>query len=151
MQRLFFQSESGSSLVELGVAMPVLFLLLMGVIDFGRAYYLANEVAGAAHAGAVYGSQYPTDVSGMANAVKLDAPDVPGIGASVVWGCECSDGSNQIAGCSSTPSCPANIVYYVQVRASAPYSPILPWPGIPSSLTLADTATMRSGSANTPF
>jgi Flp pilus assembly protein TadG len=70
-------SECGSSLIEMAFIMPLLLLILFGVVDFGRAYYLAIEVAGAARAGAVYGSQYPTDTVGMTNATKLNAPDVP--------------------------------------------------------------------------
>ena len=69
-----FSSEAGNSLVETGFFLPLLLLLLMGVADFGRAYYLAIEVAGAAHAGAVYGAQNITDTTGMQNAAKLNAP-----------------------------------------------------------------------------
>jgi Flp pilus assembly protein TadG len=145
------RSECGSSLIEMAFIMPLLLLILFGVVDFGRAYYLAIEVAGAARAGAVYGSQYPTDTVGMTNATKLNAPDVPGISGTPSWGCECSDGSNHVVSCSSTPSCSTNAVYYVTVRASAPYRPLFPWPGIPASIPLSNSATMRSGSPNTPF
>jgi Flp pilus assembly protein TadG len=131
--------------------MPVLLLILFGAIDFGRAYYLTIELAGASRAGAIYGSQYPTDSSGVSNATRLNAPDVPSIGSSISWGCECSDGSGQVANCGSTPSCSANIVYYVTVKTTASYSPLFPWPGVPSSISLSDSSTMRSGSANTPF
>jgi hypothetical protein len=143
-------SECGSSLIEMAFIMPLLLLILFGVVDFGRAYYLEIEVAGAARAGAVYGSQYPTDTVGMTNATKLNAPDVPGISGSPSWGCECSDGSNQVASCGSMPSCSTNIVYYVTMRASAAYTPLFPWPGIPA-IPLSTSASMRSGSANTPF
>ncbi len=44
----FLQAEQGASLVELALVLPILFLILMGAVDFGRAYYLAMEVAGAA-------------------------------------------------------------------------------------------------------
>jgi Flp pilus assembly protein TadG len=151
MQRSIIRSECGSSLIEMAFIMPLLLLILFGVVDFGRAYYLAIEVAGASRAGAVYGSQYPTDTTGMTNATTLNAPDVPGISGAPSWGCECSDGSNQVASCSSIPSCSTNIVYYVTVKASAPYRPLFPWPGIPTSIPLSNSATMRSGSTNTPF
>ena len=148
---LLIHSESGSSLVEMAVIMPVLTLLLFGVVDFGRAYYLTIELAGAARAGAMYGSQYPTDSSGVTNATTLNAPDVPGIGSSNSWGCECSDGSGRTASCTSTPSCTANVVYYVTVKATASYTPLFPWPGVPSPISLSGSSTMRSGSLNTPF
>ncbi len=145
------QSECGSNLVEVAFVMPLLLLLLAGAVDFGRAYYQGIEVVGAAHAGAVYGSQFPTDTTGMINAAKLDAPDVPGISATASWGCECANGSSHVASCSSAPSCASNTVYYVTVNASAPYNTLLPWPGIPSSFTWSYSTTMRSGSTNTPF
>jgi Flp pilus assembly protein TadG len=148
---LFLRSECGSSLVEMAVIMPVLLLILFGAVDFGRAYYLSIELGGAARSGAIYGSQYPTDTTGMGNAAKLDAPDVPGFGSSISWGCECSDGSGRVANCSSMPFCSTNIVYYVTVKTTAAYSTLFPWPGVPSSIALASSSTMRSGSTNTPF
>lgn len=139
-------SETGSSLVEMAFFLPVLFLLMMGVVDFGRAYYLANEVAGAAHAGAVYGSQDITDTTGMQNAAKLNAPDVSGLSASASWGCECSDGTSRSASCTATPTCSVNVVYYATVTATETYKPIMPWTGINSSMTITRSATMRSAS-----
>ena len=144
------KSDHGSSLIEVAMVLPVLILLLLGIIDFGRAFYLSNEVAGAAHAGAVYGSQYPTDTTGMRTAAADNAPNVSNLTTAASWGCECSDGTGQSSDCSSAPSCSSNLVYYAKVKASAPYTPWLPWPGIPS-MTLSDTVEMRSGSTNTPF
>jgi Flp pilus assembly protein TadG len=140
--------ESGSSLIELALILPVLFLLLMGVADFGRAYYLAIEVSHAANTAALYGSQNPTDTVGMQNAAVLDAPDVPSFTTSSVsasYGCECSDGSSVVVNCTSNPSCATNVVNYVQVNTSVSYSAMLPYPGIPSPLTLRGSARMRAG------
>jgi len=141
-------SENGSSLVEMALLLPVLFLLLVGVVDFGRAYYLAIEVSRAADTGALYGSQNPTDAVGMQSAVVLDAPDVPSFTAASVTtskGCECSDGSSPVADCTVSPSCATNVVNYVQVNTSATYSAIFPYPGIPSPLILRGSARMRAG------
>jgi Flp pilus assembly protein TadG len=139
-------SETGSSLVEMALFLPVLFLLLMGVVDFGRAYYLANEVAGAVHAGAVYGSQDITDTTGMQSAASLNAPDVSGLSTSASWGCECSDGTSRSASCTATPTCSVNEVYYATVTATATYKPIVPWTGVHSSIIITRSATMRSAS-----
>lgn len=141
-------SEDGSSLVELAFFLPFLLGILMGVADFGRAYYLAIEIAGAAHAGAVYGAQNITDTTGMQNAVKLNAPDVNGLITTASWGCECSDGTASSANCAITPNCSVNVVYYARVTASVLYNPIiLPFKGITSPIspmTLSGSATMRS-------
>lgn len=140
-----FGSESGSSLVEIALLLPVFLLVLLGAVDFGRAYYLKIEVSDAAHSGALYGSQNPTDTTGMQNAAAAAAPDVPGFTATAAYGCECSDGSSAIANCSSTPSCTTNVVDYVVVTTSAAYSALFPYPGIPSPLTLNGSARMRAG------
>jgi Flp pilus assembly protein TadG len=141
--------EAGSSLIELALLLPVLFLLLLAVVDFGRAYYLAIEVSQAAHTAALYGSQNPTDTTGMQNAAVADAPDVPNFTTSSVtatYGCECADGSLPVSGCTTNPSCGAlNVVDYVQVNTSTSYSALFPYPGIPSPLTLRGSARMRAG------
>jgi Flp pilus assembly protein TadG len=141
-------SEHGSSLVELAFLTPLLMLLLLGTVDFGRAYYIASEVAGAAHAGAIYASGSPTDNTGIENAATDDAPGVPGlIVATPTYGCECSDGSAFSANCGATPTCTGNnVVYKVTVTVTATYHPWFPWPGVPSSIHFSRSATMRSGS-----
>jgi Flp pilus assembly protein TadG len=137
--------ERGASLLELALALPLLSLLLLGVIDFGRAYYFNIEVSGAAHTGALYGTHNPTDTTGMQNAALGDAPDVPGVTATATYGCECSDGSNGVPLCATQPSCGINVVNYVQVTTTATYKTLFPWPGIPSSIVLTGTAQLRAG------
>ena len=140
----FLQSEQGASLVEVGLVLPTLLFIVLATVDFAKGYYYANEVAGAARAGAAYGTSNPTDTTGISNAVKYNAPDVSGVSGSSSYGCECADGTNASASCSSAPSCSSNnIVYYVKVTASATYNTLLPWNGIPSSISLSSTSEMR--------
>ena len=144
--KMLWSLEEGSSLVELALVSPVLLLVLLGAVDFGRAYYMAMEVAGAAHAAAEYAVQSPTDTTGIQAAATDDAPDVPNLTvATPTYGCECSDGTGYSANCSTTPTCTNNYVSRVRVTVSATYSPWFPWPGIPSSVPLSNSATMRSG------
>jgi Flp pilus assembly protein TadG len=139
------RSEQGTSLIETALLVPSLLMVMVGAIDFGRAYYLANEIAGAAQAGAVYGSQNITDTTGITNTATDNAPDVSGLNVTPSWGCECSDGTKASTSCSSTPTgCSANVVYYATVTASATYTPIFPWKGISSSISIARSSTMRS-------
>lgn len=151
LRNTFLGSESGSSLIEAAVLAPVLLFLMIGAADFGHGYYLAEEVASAAHSGAEYAIQNPGRISdhttGIQTAAKNDAPNVPSLTvATPAWGCECSDGSSYSTHCSSVPSgCATNWVYKVTVTASANYTPLFPWPGVPSSIALSSSATMRSG------
>ncbi len=46
------RSESGQSAVEFALVLPILILILMGVFDFGRAFYAYSVVANSAREGA---------------------------------------------------------------------------------------------------
>jgi Flp pilus assembly protein TadG len=125
--------------------LPFLTMLLLGVMDYGRALYVNVEVSNAAYTGALYGTQNYSDTTGMQNAALGDAPDISGITATAAYGCECSDGSNAVAGCSSQPTCSVNVVNYVQVTTLATYKPMFPWPGIPASIAMQGSAKLRAG------
>ena len=104
--RCFLRCECGSALVELALLVPVFMFLIYAVVDFGRAFYMAQELASAAHAGAEYGAQNPTDTAGMQAAAQTAAPDVTGgatsaaIATSMNAGTVRSTGAD-FAGCST--------------------------------------------------
>jgi Flp pilus assembly protein TadG len=130
----------------MAIVLPFFLLLLFGAVDLGRCYYLMLEVSGAAHAAAAYAVLSPTDATGIANAARLDAPDVTGLNVSTPsYGCECSDGTSFSANCMPSPTCTYNVVYRVSVTASATYKTLFPWPMVPSSFSLASTSVMRTG------
>jgi Flp pilus assembly protein TadG len=139
------RNEDGSSIIETAMLMPLLLLLLVGAIDFGRAYFVAIEVSSSAEAGALYGTQNSSDTAGMVTAATLDAPEVSNLTTVATYGCECSDGSSVSPSCGSLPVCTYNVVSYVEVDTSATYIPILLYPGIPSSISLTGKARMRAG------
>jgi len=143
----FGRSDAGASLVEMALVLPLFLLLMFGAVDFGRAFYLGIEVAGAARAGASYGSQNPNDTTGIQTSAQNAAPDVPNLSvATPTYGCECADGTNYSASCSVIPTCTGglNYVYRVNVTVTGTFTPIVRWPGIPSSMTLSNSASMRS-------
>jgi Flp pilus assembly protein TadG len=138
--------EDGASLVELAIMLPMFLLLLFGAVDIGRAFYLATEVSEAAHSAAAYGSQNPTDTTGIETTGRDGAPNVPNLNVGTpTYGCECADGTSYSANCGTTPSCPSNnVVYRVKVTVTATYTPLFPWPTFPSSIAFSSTASMRS-------
>jgi Flp pilus assembly protein TadG len=147
------RGQHGASLVELAFLMPLFLLLLLGAIDLGRAFYLAIEVAGAAHAAAEYGYLHPSDTTGMQNAAKNDAPNVTLSFPTLNYGCECATdtaGTTYSASCTTTPTCTGNnVVYRVKVTVTGSYTPWFPWHwagmgSIPSSISFSSTAAMRS-------
>ncbi len=140
------QGEQGASLVELAFLLPMFLLLLFGAVDIGRAFYLSTEIEGAAQAAAAYGSQNPTDTTGMQNTAQYAAPDVPNLSVGTpTYGCECADGTSYSTSCSATPSCPtSNVVYRVNITVTGAYTPMFPWPKIPPSMSIHSSASMRS-------
>jgi len=52
--------ERGQALVEFALILPVLVLILMGVFDFGRAFFAYNAISNGAREGARYGVIHPT-------------------------------------------------------------------------------------------
>jgi Flp pilus assembly protein TadG len=148
--RILYNANHGAALVELTLVTPILFVLVTGAVDIGHAGYVGIEVQSAAHAGAAYGSLNPSDTTGITAAAQQSAPNLSNLTVSApTWGCECSDGSSYSASCVATPVCVANntrgsnIVHRVQVTTSAVYRTLLPWPGIPTSITLTGKATIR--------
>jgi Flp pilus assembly protein TadG len=141
---LAFRKEDGSSIMEVAMAAPLLLLLLAGAVDIGRAYFFAIEVSSAAEAGALYGSQNPTDTVGMVSAAKLDASGISTIAPVASSGCECADGSSASPACTSVPVCNSNVVSYVEVDTAYSYTPILSIPGIQPSFPLTARARMHA-------
>jgi len=149
--RNFFRREAGASLAELALITPMFFLMLTGAVDFARAYYVSIEVSGAAQAGAAFGASHHTDTTGITAAAQGGASDINTSKLSVTpsWGCECSNASvgssNSSLSCASPPTCSSStLVYWEKVTASTTYTPVFPWPGVPSSMAFTQTAVMRS-------
>lgn len=62
--RLFQRDEQGALIVEFGLIVPILFLLVFGIVDFGRAYFTMNNLAAAVREGARYGAVLPDPQAG---------------------------------------------------------------------------------------
>ncbi len=58
--------QRGQSLVEFALLFPILIMLLLGLVDFGRVYYVAVAINDAADEGATYAAIRPNDDAGIA-------------------------------------------------------------------------------------
>jgi len=54
-----WKRERGQALVELAILLPILLVILLGVIDFGRVFYAYVTITNASREGARYGSLNP--------------------------------------------------------------------------------------------
>jgi Flp pilus assembly protein TadG len=150
-------SQSGQSLLEVALLTPLLLILLIGVIEFGRYAYISILVGNAARAGAAYGAQsLPQSVNtiGIQTAADNDfqnnGQNVSNLTVSSSTSCGCdSGGTITSAGCSTSTNPTAGTctaghwVVIVSVTASGTFTSMFAYPGIPSSMSMSRTATMR--------
>ncbi len=78
MNNLFKQlrHEQASSVVELAVVLPLLFFLILGVIDLGRSFRTYSALTNAAHEGVRWLTTHPTDVNGVRTQVVTETTKV---------------------------------------------------------------------------
>jgi Flp pilus assembly protein TadG len=127
--------------LELALLLPLLLLLLVGVIEIGRYAYFDILVSNAARAGAQYGAQsliQAADVAGIQTAAQNDGLNSMTITTAQQCGCV----AGGLGGCPSGAVCPQPLVY-VQVTATNRFNSLFNYPGLPASLTLSSTVTMR--------
>jgi len=155
--------QSGQALVELALVVPILLLLALGVIEIGRYAYIAILIGNAARAGAAYAAQttaQSVDLPGITNAADYDFAGATSgstntngqpvskltVTSSVACGCD-SGGTITSAVCSGTLTAgtcaTGHWVIVVSVTASGTFSSLFNYPGIPSSITIARTASLR--------
>lgn len=65
MEKTRAKGRRGQSLVEAALALPILVMLMLGLLDLGRAYYAVVSLKDAADEGATYASIHPADVTGI--------------------------------------------------------------------------------------
>ena len=63
------KDQSGQGLVELILVFPLLLLVLLGIIDFGRVYFAYVTITNASREGARYASSCPSDLVEIKNRV----------------------------------------------------------------------------------
>jgi Flp pilus assembly protein TadG len=147
-------SESGQSLLEFAILLPMLLLLALGVIEMGRFAYIGILVGNAARAGVSWGAQNHITAADTNNGIETAAKNDfqnngPAVGSlnvthSVACGC---DSGGTITAVSCTTVCPlgATLVDSLTVTTSGTFDAIFKYPGIPKSITISRTASQRIG------
>ena len=141
-------SSRGTSNVEMAMILPVLLLLTLGAVDLGRMFYDAVGVANAARAGLSYGSlstaysQNTTKITEVANADSVSLQG--GVTLNVTRICHCVDDDVHTQVDCETGTCGGPDPWvYLKVQASKTYSTMLPFPGVPDSVTITRDAYMQ--------
>ena len=102
--------EAGQSTVELALALPLLLLLLLGLVDLGRAYGVAATIGNAAREAAIYAARN-SNASGADVAQR--ACDETGL---VTYGTACP--STFSVSCDPCPSGGSDVTVEVSYRFS---------------------------------
>lgn len=140
--------ESGQSLIELAVALPLFVILILGTAEMANIAWSAIQISNAARAGAQYGSQShanASDTASVQTAAKNDAPSITNLQVTVTQPCKCISSTGTDTGNACTlAACPSpNVIMpYVQVNTQAAITPFMRYPGLPASYTLKGQALM---------
>ncbi|MEX0586935.1 MAG: TadE family protein [Pirellulales bacterium] len=130
-------TRRGTSAVEAAVVLPVIGLLLLACSDIGRAVHAQIVVTNAVRVGAEYGATHRfTDETRTAWEVRLR--DV--MREELL---SLQDSSPELMDATVTTSQPNSEEVRIEVMATYPFPMIVAWPGLPNSLDLTHTVTMR--------
>lgn len=136
-------SQGGQALVEFAIAITVFLVVIMGIVDFGRAIYQYNGVSQAAREIARTTSAHPgtdfTTTSGQSPetlaVIQTQKGLVPDLG-SPVFSCVDIAGNPVSTGC-----VPGD---FVRVAIMAPYTPVVPrLLGLSGIWNLSSTSTVE--------
>ena len=135
----------GGAAVELVIVFPILLLLIIGVVDYGRTYYTSVVVANAARAAAEYGAQGPWASGDTVKVRQFGQLDGADAGAKLKFQvreyCECGANIAQPS-CLACPGGSAPDVF-VEVTAIDTVSTLLPYPGLPTKIVVRRSSTFR--------
>jgi Flp pilus assembly protein TadG len=122
---------------ELAFILPVLVMIVLGCVDFGRFLYTYIAVTNAARAGAGYGSvnAYTTSTYGT---WQTDIRSAVIDELSGVYGFDSGDLTVTSTGVTESSG-----YWRAQVQVQYPFETLVSWPSIPSSITMQRTAVMR--------
>lgn len=90
--------ERGASAVEFAIIFPLLFLIIAGIIDFGRYFFTQIQITNAAREGVraavVMPTPAPTDMAAITQRALAGAAGVPGASVAGVVTCPAPSPSN---------------------------------------------------------
>ena len=146
-----FRDNRGGTMVEFALTFPLLLLLCLGTMDFGRLFFHGVTIANAAATGAFYGAQNNVNFSNysvMADRVTEDAKNLDDVTASATSFCECPGSPPTDISCSEATNRKACGDYgypraYVRTTATHTFQTLVNYPGITHEVKLDRNAFMR--------
>ena len=141
------RARRGSAMVEAALATPILMLMACGAMDLARVFLAGIVLESAARAGAQYASFSPGKAGAHDAASAAGQKDVEtnGISSVVVTSrtfCGCTTSTTEVS-CTTATCSGETPGGYVETTATYTFTPLVPYPGLPSSIPMAGRARFR--------
>jgi hypothetical protein len=129
---------AGSVAAEFALVAPLVILIAVGVSDFGMLAARSAALVATTRIGAEFARVHPLDTSGIQISMQSAMTFAPALSfpASFSRSCECDDGTLIACSesCATHGRASPNRVF-IRISASQAFTPVVPWPGIPTTLT----------------
>lgn len=134
----FASSQDGVAAVEFALIAPVLFIMLLGILDYAMAIFNKMELEAAVRAGAQYALVKDSSSADITTVVTNSTNlTVANINVTTAEFCECSDGSP--VACDGICA-----VSYVRSYTTVTANYIHTWIFLPGTQTLTKSVTLRT-------
>ncbi|MDB5367197.1 MAG: hypothetical protein JWM77_3124 [Rhodospirillales bacterium] len=139
-------ARSGNAAVEFALLVPIVMLLLAGLFDYGMVVRLSTQLNSAARAGVQYATIYPADANGVQQAAQNSVNDASMTVSTPIVFCTCgSSTAARLSTCNGTAICGVGLTNrnYVSVQVQRSYTPILPYNGFGTPITMNGAAVLQ--------
>jgi Flp pilus assembly protein TadG len=123
-----FRDQRGISALEFAIIGTLMAGSIAAAVDLGDAAQQRIQLQQGVRAGGAYALQYPTDTTGITNAIKNALPSSWQAAATIstpTTSCGCWDGSTLTASASCSCSGSNSLEKFMTLSVSTPYSPIM--------------------------
>lgn len=134
------REKRGTAVVEFAIIFPVLAMLVFGVIDFGRAFFLRNNLVSAVREGARFGATLSSPcISASTTAIQSRVQTyVSAFGGSTVTAVVTTPGN-----CSPTAGVVTDVVVQISAYPFTPVTPVFRLINFTSALNITVSARYR--------
>jgi Flp pilus assembly protein TadG len=143
----YIKDKSGVAAIEFALIGPMILLILIGAFDYGNYINQVMQLENVTRTAAEYVVEggdidnIQTDVISLSNLSDLNTNPVT---VTAQLACACRD-ETVVADCTDADACGANDYtrQFIEVTLSRTYTPIMPYPGLPDSVTLGGSVRMQ--------
>ncbi len=138
-----WREDGGTAAVEFALVMSLVSLMLIGVADFGMAYYRAIQLSDAVNYATTYGlNNTDATLDEVEERVTATVAGVDNltVDASLLCRCDTTDTACSTANEDSCESGGGAWRRFIVVEAEGGVAPVIAWPGIPDPIPLSASA-----------